>query len=166
MKPIVPIVLLLSALLSGCFRDSEKARSADAVRREALELYARNQNLLHQAEQAAFRAEARAHALTKWKQDIEQLQRTADADGKLNAAEAAAWVLRVSTALEKNYDTVDQQTAALRAAVESADQDLRLALKLDELLKQVHAKGFDPNLVSKAIETIKTLSGGKNVQTE
>ena len=139
--------------LIGCSRPPA-VREAGSLKREAILSYARNNNILHKAEQEGYREEAQAHAKTLWKWDLEKLTSQADATGKVDAKQAQSWVLKITGELEQNFGKADVKIKAVQTEVEKAQKDLQTVLQLDEMLDKFQDAGVAPEWIGKASDTI------------
>lgn len=152
---LVTVVVLLLVGSCGCFggRPPEVIQ-AHQVQQEALLNFAKNQALLHAAEQEAYRAEAYAHIETRFFHDMDQVASHADATGKVDVKEAMAWMKKVLIERDTNRAKVDGKVQAVRVEIEKAQADLKAALKLDALITQWADAGIPLESIQKAADTI------------
>jgi len=158
-KVLKGLVLAVIAVLTmftacGCFQAPQSVKDTNAVKREALLLYAKNQALLHAAEQEAYRAEAYAHIDTRFRHDLKTITAKADANGLVPAQQALDWAQKVTAERDANRQAADKRVAEIRAEVQKADKDLQTALRLDALVEQWQNAGAPAEIVTQAAEAI------------
>lgn len=149
---------ILLTLTTGCIRRPPEADKAQDLKRRALQQYVENTNAVHRAEQETYLAVERKHAQTLFDNGLMQLKLKAGPDGKVDAADAAAWVQTLLASRDKYIEDAHANVSSIRATIDVVDRDMYTALKLDDLVERFAKQGIDPALIQSAVDSILSLT--------
>lgn len=148
------LAVVLVAVVSGCMTWTPEVKNTNKIQREALLNYAKNQALLHRAQQEAFRKEAYAHIETAFLYDLKMIERKADETGKVDAEKAITWVVERNKERTAKRAEADQKVAEIQEKVLIASEDLNTALRLDALIAEWSDAGVSAEMTQQMTNSI------------
>ena len=157
----VCIVFLMLTCCVGCFQQPPEAKAANDLKRKAMAQYVINTNLLHGAEQQAYFAAEKRTAQQLFDSGMKQMAALADANGKVDAVSVVTWIAKLTADKEAYISQAQGNVAAIQAQIAIADKDMYTALKLDDLVQQFAAQGFDLAQVQSAVDQILAIAAPK-----
>jgi len=151
--------LLIAALvlLPACGTDQRILAGHD-LRDSAVAAYSTNMDAIFEAMVTAYQTQGYNAADAYYAADLKKLASSnADAEGKVDAAKAVAFLLEAEKIRKDNKAKVDEQVNGIRKAYKEACLDLAISTELSSLLRQYSAAGVDMTAAEKAIDEILTL---------
>ncbi|HEY3321728.1 MAG TPA: hypothetical protein VGP72_14755 [Planctomycetota bacterium] len=146
----------LAALLTGCGKPPAEVTQGEKIRRDAVTSYDQAMRKITDALQDGYRQECLAHLGTRQAWDIETFEKSADAQGKVNVADAKAFMARLKLAEDAGKAAIGTKIAQQNAALDEARKELITFLNLDALLQEYSQQGLDyTELVKRTVDLVK-----------
>lgn len=150
-------LLLVLITVSGCMgtKPPIAIQQASDLKRTAITNYAANVDRILNTLLDGYRSEAYARIDTLAKIDMETGRQAAAASGgKVDFAQATAFMDRLQETKESKRREVDASISKIREIMAGASVDLALNLKLDEVVQRYADAGIDLSAAQTAIDQI------------
>lgn len=157
------LLLVLPLFLCGCFL-FERPKAVDeaaAMRRAAMENYAKNNELILGTLVEAYRSAERARVDALYAADVEAAKAKAAGSGNIVQFDTAiSGMMTLESKRQQLYTDIDKKCAELRAVVEKSRTDLKIALKLDAAVEEYEKAGITSEAATNAVNGILQIVSG------
>lgn len=150
----VVILFAVMVTMQGCFQQDKRAVAGAEVENRALQMYVANNRKLIESVAEWTREMQAATVQANFDRDVNQITGNADKDGKVNALEVKAAVLKWDADKRAALAKIDAAIAKVYSDRDAAEIPLAQMYEIRTALEKYHNAGATPEAINSAVDVI------------